>query len=294
LAYNEHRLTYRTVFLRVLEYYNGILFLTTNRVGTLDEAFKSRIHMSLYYPPLGRTQTQAIWKMNLERLKSIEEQRRQATGEHPLVIYEKEILDFAAHHYERNSHGRGRWNGRQIRNAFQIASSLARHDLQSASGKQLESDPEPSLIRPELRATRFETVAYATLEFDRYMNETVGKTDAELAFELSNRADHNDGYLSAYRDDPVGDGQGSASSYQGSPGSINRLAKNSGYQQRPTMGQNAQEMRASSTMNVSHESPPPLRAKVPNADFSYSNKNYTPVEYWSRKDYPVDDSDGFE
>lgn len=34
-----------SVFLRVLEYYAGILFLTTNRVGTFDEAFKSRIHM---------------------------------------------------------------------------------------------------------------------------------------------------------------------------------------------------------------------------------------------------------
>jgi len=40
------------VFLRILEYYTGILFLTTNRVGTFDEAFRSRIHMWLYYPPL--------------------------------------------------------------------------------------------------------------------------------------------------------------------------------------------------------------------------------------------------
>lgn len=37
-----------SVFLRVLEFYAGILFLTTNRVGTIDEAFKSRIHISLY------------------------------------------------------------------------------------------------------------------------------------------------------------------------------------------------------------------------------------------------------
>ncbi|ORY62356.1 uncharacterized protein BCR38DRAFT_346458, partial [Pseudomassariella vexata] len=37
-----------TLFLRVLEYYNGILFLTTDRVGTLDEAFKLRVHLSLW------------------------------------------------------------------------------------------------------------------------------------------------------------------------------------------------------------------------------------------------------
>ena len=32
-----------SVFLRILEYYDGILILTSNRVGTFDEAFKSRI-----------------------------------------------------------------------------------------------------------------------------------------------------------------------------------------------------------------------------------------------------------
>ncbi|RWA11510.1 hypothetical protein EKO27_g3612 [Xylaria grammica] len=42
-----------SVFLRVLEYYEGILILTTNRVGTFDEAFKSRIQLALHYPTLG-------------------------------------------------------------------------------------------------------------------------------------------------------------------------------------------------------------------------------------------------
>ena len=41
-----------SVFLRVLEYYDGILILTTNRIGTFDEAFKSRIQLALHYPPL--------------------------------------------------------------------------------------------------------------------------------------------------------------------------------------------------------------------------------------------------
>lgn len=36
-----------SLFLRTLEYYDGLLFLTTNRVGTLDEAFRSRIHVTL-------------------------------------------------------------------------------------------------------------------------------------------------------------------------------------------------------------------------------------------------------
>ena len=37
-----------SVFLRVLSSYDGILFLTTNRVGVLDEAFRSRIHLTLH------------------------------------------------------------------------------------------------------------------------------------------------------------------------------------------------------------------------------------------------------
>ncbi|KAF8538611.1 hypothetical protein BDD12DRAFT_740606, partial [Trichophaea hybrida] len=60
-----------SIFLRVLEYYSGILFLTTNRVGTFDEAFKSSIHMSLYYPELSKDAYIKIWKMNLHRIKQL-------------------------------------------------------------------------------------------------------------------------------------------------------------------------------------------------------------------------------
>lgn len=49
-----HRNSIVSVFLRMLEYYKGLLFLTTNRVGAFDEAFKSRVHISLFckYLPL--------------------------------------------------------------------------------------------------------------------------------------------------------------------------------------------------------------------------------------------------
>lgn len=38
-----------SVLVQVLKYYNGPLFPTTNRVGAIDEAFKSCIHPSQYY-----------------------------------------------------------------------------------------------------------------------------------------------------------------------------------------------------------------------------------------------------
>ncbi|KAF2814797.1 P-loop containing nucleoside triphosphate hydrolase protein, partial [Mytilinidion resinicola] len=51
-----------SVLLRILEYFEGIMFLTTNRIGTIDPAFKSRIHLSLSYPTLGTDARRKIWK----------------------------------------------------------------------------------------------------------------------------------------------------------------------------------------------------------------------------------------
>ena len=51
-----------SVFLRQLEYYQGILFLTTNRVQTFDEAVASRIHYGIKYGPLGVNARREIWQ----------------------------------------------------------------------------------------------------------------------------------------------------------------------------------------------------------------------------------------
>lgn len=50
-----------SVFLRVLEYYEGILILTSNRVGTFDEAFRSRIQLSIHYKNLNAEDRALIW-----------------------------------------------------------------------------------------------------------------------------------------------------------------------------------------------------------------------------------------
>ncbi|KAI9653671.1 MAG: hypothetical protein M1831_005699 [Alyxoria varia] len=49
------------VFLRALEYYQGIMFLTTNRVRDFDPAFQSRIHISLEYPDLNADSRRSVW-----------------------------------------------------------------------------------------------------------------------------------------------------------------------------------------------------------------------------------------
>lgn len=45
-----------------MEYYKGILILTSNRANAIDRAFQSRIHLTLRYPSLSTEAKTAIWK----------------------------------------------------------------------------------------------------------------------------------------------------------------------------------------------------------------------------------------
>ncbi|KAF2159005.1 hypothetical protein M409DRAFT_71347 [Zasmidium cellare ATCC 36951] len=57
-----HRNKLVAVFLRLLEYYQGCMFLTTNRVATFDLAFKSRIDLIIDYPKLTPSAKKQIWQ----------------------------------------------------------------------------------------------------------------------------------------------------------------------------------------------------------------------------------------
>jgi len=57
------------VFLRLLDYYQGTFFLTTNRAEVLDPAFKSRITLRLDYPGLDHSTRQRIWEIMLTAAK---------------------------------------------------------------------------------------------------------------------------------------------------------------------------------------------------------------------------------
>lgn len=147
------------MFLRVLEYYSGILILTTNRVGEFDEAFKSRIHISLYYPRLDRKSTLKIWGMNLKRIQR---------GEQDIDVEEERILKFAQTQWAAsNKKLTRRWNGRQIKNAFQTAIALATWDFNDeGEGAELE--------RPLLSDKHFEIVSQTSAHFDDYLSNIHG------------------------------------------------------------------------------------------------------------------------
>lgn len=92
-----------SIFLRLLEYYEGILFLTTNRVENIDAAFESRIHLSLQYEDLDFESRRHVWATFLARIASVDP-------------FADEQLDRLA---QRSM------NGRQIKNVLKTAQLLA-------------------------------------------------------------------------------------------------------------------------------------------------------------------------
>ncbi|KAI5367976.1 Putative AAA+ ATPase domain, ATPase, AAA-type, core [Septoria linicola] len=87
-------------FLRILEYYRGILVLRTNRAVNFDDAFYSRIHLSLPFNPLDQHFREDIWKNFLKDTN----------------VPQSDIPEFA----------REELNGRQIKNVVKMARLLAK------------------------------------------------------------------------------------------------------------------------------------------------------------------------
>lgn len=73
-AFMEQRTSYHdthnrlvTVFLRKLEYYQGILFLTSNRGIQFDDAILSRIHLTIEYEDLTKEFRRDLWSTFLSK-----------------------------------------------------------------------------------------------------------------------------------------------------------------------------------------------------------------------------------
>ncbi|KAK8054840.1 hypothetical protein PG993_000067 [Apiospora rasikravindrae] len=55
-----------SIFLRKLEHYQGVLFLTTNRMDSIDAAFQSRIDLMLPFDPLTEPARAEVWRNFVE------------------------------------------------------------------------------------------------------------------------------------------------------------------------------------------------------------------------------------
>lgn len=61
-----------TVFLRKLEYYQGVLFLTSNRGIHFDEAILSRTHLVIEYEGLTRDFRRDLWSTFLAKARTMQ------------------------------------------------------------------------------------------------------------------------------------------------------------------------------------------------------------------------------
>jgi SpoVK/Ycf46/Vps4 family AAA+-type ATPase len=107
------------VFLRVLEYYEGILFLTTNRLTTFDTAFRSRIHLALKYSALNQETRKELWKLFIA--KTSKDDVLEAWSESDLNDLAKVNI-----------------NGRQIKNTVRTANTLAKSTKTNLNKEHLE------------------------------------------------------------------------------------------------------------------------------------------------------------
>jgi hypothetical protein len=106
------------VMLRLLEYHDGILFLTTNRVTEFDPAFESRVTVALKYDHLSEAARQQVWKNLTRDLRCGVKQ-----------------LDYA-------KLGGYVLNGRQIKNAVRLGVALALDQKLPLSQELLEETIE--------------------------------------------------------------------------------------------------------------------------------------------------------
>ncbi|KAK8003870.1 hypothetical protein PG989_003589 [Apiospora arundinis] len=106
------------VLLKELEYFSGIVFLTTNRVESFDTAMKSRIHLSLGYHPPEQAVRRRIWTLCLQGVPAEESD-----------IHIPNNLDRHGNDGEALEHlVSSALNGREISNAVNTARTIARFE----------------------------------------------------------------------------------------------------------------------------------------------------------------------
>jgi len=112
-----------SVMLQLVEYFSGILFLTSNRMDSLDPAFQTRITLSLPYHDLTQGGRQKIWD-NLLHTSGV------------LSPIDIDTSELAKHPL----------NGREIKNALRLALALAAEEDRPLNHKLLMETS--SMVKP--------------------------------------------------------------------------------------------------------------------------------------------------
>jgi hypothetical protein len=147
------------IFLRLLEYHNGVLFLTTNRIKSIDEAFNSRISIALHYDDLDRIARGAVWQNFIDHLKDAEGADAIADD-----LDMEELVDYDL-------------NGRQIRSTVKLSQSLAVYQKRPLSMEHLRSTISVALCFEQ----KFEETVKAKRREKHYYKNRLDQKDKDEA-----------------------------------------------------------------------------------------------------------------
>ena len=148
------------VFLRLLEYYQGVMFLTTNRISAFDAAFQSRIHLTINYPKLNLASKRHIWRTFVRpaaKPQSQQDEPANDTSQSPSRRYSANISDHSLDELAQLD-----LNGREIKNIVKTARLLA-----SRKKTALEVEHIHTVLRVKNGAPGMEVDKERTLEVDR-------------------------------------------------------------------------------------------------------------------------------
>ena len=115
------------VFLQSLEYYQGTLFLTTNRAAAFDEAFESRVHIAMNYTELSPSSRKEVWKTFLSPPSASPSPSISGSSSMPADLSSEPIerKKSAISDSEIDEFVQMDLNGRQIKNVVKSAGLLA-------------------------------------------------------------------------------------------------------------------------------------------------------------------------
>lgn len=133
------------------------MFLTTNRIEVIDQAFLSRVHLSITYPALSRDSRRSLWQLFVRQLSG---------GKSPEWLKDDFLSRVST----------AELNGRQIKNAMRVAISVA------ASAKRV------------LHAKDVDAILKALRNFSEEFEQQSNKRRADGGGPPSKRIKMNSGY----------------------------------------------------------------------------------------------------
>ena len=161
-----------------MEYFKGLFFLTTNRIGQIDDAFLSRVGLVIGYDELNDTSRAQIWNGFFSKLETDMKQRREK-GKKPII----EIDRYAEKYILNDDEVRNlKWNGREIRNALQTAITLATYKASKDPRRKADDVVE-------VTKEHFRSVVEMSQSFRKYMDSIQNLSEADGARRALDRND---------------------------------------------------------------------------------------------------------